>query len=686
MVVTLLGSFGSNAYQPDPKYAWPIEFESKDGSVTTLYQPQPESFKDNVLEGRMAVTIKPPYDDLIFGALWFKARMSTDKENRIVVLEKMDILKSHFPDMMSEEKINEFSDFLTAEMESWDLEMSLDRILASLEEVDNLRQLSDRINNDPPPIYFRTTPTVLVIIDGDPILKKDNDSGLEYVLNTPFFIVKDLNNANYYMRGGSFWYVSEEILFGWESTKKVPSRVKKFARRNLEKKESDATTQSYREAPELIVVTKPSELVIVDGEIDYNAIEGTKLLYVANTESDIIMDINSQNHYLLLAGRWYFSKTLQDGDWKFSDPGDLPEDFKNISEDSEMASVRSSIPGTSEAQTSLLEQYIPQTATVDRKEAKLEVRYDGNPQFERIEGTDVAYAINTDKSVLMIDNTYYCVDDAIWFRSDKATGPWEVCVVRPDEIDLIPPESPVYNVKYVYIYDYTPDFVYMGYLPGYTYSYVYGGVVVYGTGYYYQPWYGYYYFPRPITWGYGVHYSPYSGWGFSFGISYGWIGWGFHPYRLGYWGPRGYHSGYRHGYIYGHRSAYRMDYAAGRYSSDRNLYNNRSSGIRQTRTVRTTYNVNNKARATRKVNNIYSDRYGNVYQRNQRGNFEYRSNTRQPQPPRTQPTQRQNIRQLERSYQNRNIGTQNYNRSMQQRSRTTPGRSKTTKPKKRRNN
>ena len=96
LVVTLLGSFGSNAYQPDPKYAWPIEFESKDGFVTTLYQPQPESFKDNVLEGRMAVTIKPPYDDLIFGALWFKARMSTDKENRIVVLEKMDILKSHF--------------------------------------------------------------------------------------------------------------------------------------------------------------------------------------------------------------------------------------------------------------------------------------------------------------------------------------------------------------------------------------------------------------------------------------------------------------------------------------------------------------------------------------------------------------------------------------------------------------
>ncbi len=41
-----------------------------------------------------------------------------------------------------------------------------------------------------------------------------------------------------------------------------------------------------------------------------------------------------------------------------------------------------------------------------------------------------------------------------------------------------------------------------------------------GTGYYYTPWYGAYYYPRPVTWGYGVHWNPYSGWGFSIGILY----------------------------------------------------------------------------------------------------------------------------------------------------------------------
>ncbi|MCK5078794.1 MAG: sulfur globule family protein [Bacteroidales bacterium] len=693
IVILFSACLMAGAQEEENQLAWPIEIESEEGFVTTLYQPQLESFEANVLEGRMAVTIKPPEKEMIFGAVWFKARMSTDLDKRTVLLEKMSIIKTHFPDIVDEEKAGKFSELLSAEMESWNLEMSLDRILASLNEVENLKQLSDQINNDPPAIYFRTTPALLIMIDGEPILKKDEDSGLEYVVNTPFFIVKDTKKEDYYITDGNFWYTSNEILNGWEATKKPPSKVKKFAEDNIQEQEPDSIAQSYDEAPELIIETKSAELIMVGGEIDYKPIEGTSLLYVANSESDILMDIGSQNHYILIAGRWYHSKSLEDGDWKFSEPEDLPEDFKKIPEDSDIASVRPSIPGTPEAQTALLEQSIPQTATIDRKEAKVEVKYDGDPQFEKIEGTDISYALNTDKTVLLINNIYYCIDDAVWFMSDQAAGPWIVCDARPDEVDDIPPESPVYNVKYAYIYDSTPEVVYVGYLPGYTYSYVYGGVVVYGTGYYYQPWYGYYYYPRPVTWGYGVHYSPYSGWGFSFGIS---IGWGFHPYRRGYWGARGYNRGYRHGYNRGYSRGYsrgaRAGYAAGSRSSNRNVYSNRSSGVKQTanaRNDRASNNMNNKARASGKSNNMYADKKGNVYQRDQKGNFDNKSNRQQPstnqqqqrqsqqtqtrqQPSTNQQQQRQSQQsqsqrssqqQMERSHQNRSTGTQNYNRS-----------------------
>lgn len=72
-----------------------------------------------------------------------------------------------------------------------------------------------------------------------------------------------------------------------------------------------------------------------------------------------------------------------------------------------MATVRASIPGTPEAQDALLEQSIPQTATVNRKDAKVDVIYDGNPEFNKIEGAEVSYTVNSDKTVLRIKDKYY---------------------------------------------------------------------------------------------------------------------------------------------------------------------------------------------------------------------------------------------------------------------------------------
>jgi hypothetical protein len=87
-------------------------------------------------------------------------------------------------------------------------------------------------------------------------------------------------------------------------------------------------------------------------------------------------------------------------------------------------------------------------------------------------------------------------------------------------MDDIPPSCPVYDTRYVYIYDVTPSVIYMGYLPGYIGCHPYYGTVVYGTGYRYRAWRGHHYYPRPCTWGYHARYNPWlSRW--SFGSSYG---------------------------------------------------------------------------------------------------------------------------------------------------------------------
>ena len=680
------------------KLQWPKEI-TKNKTTITLYQPQLESFKNNILEGRMALSVKQGKEDIVFGALWFQARMQTNLEDRTLVLEKINITKIHFPGLEDSSKLNKLSNLLIEEVETADVIMSLDRILAEIKDLDNQTNISSKLNNTPPDIYFRTKYSVMVSIDGKPILKDIEGENFQYVLNTPFFIVKD-SKGIYYIKGGKFWYKSHEISTAYAETKKAPSNIEKFAKENVQDNGSDSISKTITEVPELIVVTKPSELILSDGEPDYATIEGTNLLFVSNSENDIIMDINSQNHYVLIAGRWFYSKSLNDGDWKFAEPEDLPKDFSKIPKGSVISDVRANVPGTEEAQDALLEQSIPQTATVDRKTAKVDVQWDGDPKFEKIENTDVSVGKNTDKTVLLIKKKYYCVDDAIWFISDSPKGPWAVSDVRPGEVDQIPPESEAYNVKYVYIYESTPEVVYVGYLPGYTYSYAYGGCIVYGTGYVYQPWYGHYYYPRPVTFGYGVHYNPYTGWGFTIGFSYGWVGWGFHPHRGAYWGPRGYHNGYRHGYNRGYHNGYRhgdsRGYASGYRAGNRNsnVYNKRPAGVRtanHVRPVNSNRNLNNKARPSTKPNNIYSDKKGNVYQRKQDGNWENKSNnkatrqvsqkpanrqTRESTKSNTQPrtTQQRQTRQtpqmsnqqkqnMNRSYQNRSTGNRNFNQS-----------------------
>jgi hypothetical protein len=118
-------------------------------------------------------------------------------------------------------------------------------------------------------------------------------------------------------------------------------------------------------------------------------------------------------------------------------------------------------------------------------------------------------------------------------------------------LEDVPPSCPVYDVRYVYIFGYTPDVVYVGYLPGYLGCFPYYGTVVYGTGYHYRPWRGRrHYYPRPHTWGFQARYNPWlTRWsfGYSYGAGFLRVGsrWhpgrpGPHPHRRLWFGPGGF--------------------------------------------------------------------------------------------------------------------------------------------------
>jgi hypothetical protein len=669
---------------------WPKEIDTPQGTVV-MYQPQPEKLDGNQLKGRAAVAVElKESTEPVFGAVWFVARLETDRAERTATIADVTITQVRFPEQ-DEQKSKKLKALLEKEIPKWQLPISMDRLLTTLNLADQRSEASQEINTKPPKILFVAEPAVLISLDGEPRLKQEEDSELKRVINTPFTILFVPSEKTYYLYADKdTWYTASDIQGDWVVRKRVPKEV---AARAPEAKPDTGDQEAAEDEkepgppPKVIVVTEPTELISSKGEPEFTPISGTDLLYMSNTDSDVLLHIKSQQYYVLLAGRWYTSAKME-GPWQYVPGEKLPSDFAKIPEDAEMGTVLYAVPGTDVAKEAVLDTQIPQTAAVDRKKAKLTVEYDGDPKFENIKDTKMTYAINTATPVIHVDNKYYACDEAVWFVAGKATGFWQVATSVPDEIYSIPPESPIYHVTFVRIYNVTDDVVYVGYTQGYTNTYVYNTTIVYGTGYWYPGWYGTYYYPRPATWGFHVRYNPWTGW--RFGLSYssgpftftiGGGGW----YRGGWWGPgryRGYRRGYRHGYRHGRNAGYRAGYRSGRRNAaQQNLYRNQRNKARTTKSPATAGKGAKASGMSHRSNNVYADRNGDVHRNTDKG-WEKRtkegwksekSQTDKSRQQKTKPTQTQQQRsqqqktqQLNRSHQARQQGdkrARSYNKS-----------------------
>jgi hypothetical protein len=303
-----------------------------------------------------------------------------------------------------------------------------------------------------------------------------------------------------------------------------------------------------------------------------------------------------------------------------------------------------SVPGTGPAKEALIANAIPQTATITRHEAQLDVNYDGDPQFKTIEGTNLQYAVNTATPVIKVDDdNYYAIENAVWFVGASPAGPWAVASSVPAAIYSIPPSSSLHYVTYVKVYRSTPDAVHVGYTPGY-----YGTVVssststvVYGTGWYYPPYVGSYWYGAPYTYGVGAAstWSSESGWSITIGVGYT----NYYPYYYPWWGPWGYYgpccwgpawgvgyAGYVGTNVYGRwgNTAYASTRAAwaNRHSGNYGAANRTAFQNAQRGTVgiagRGASNTSTGTGIAARSNNLYAGKNGDVYRHNsQTGNW-----------------------------------------------------------------
>ena len=160
---------------------WPKRIE-EGGATVVIYQPQVESLTAIQMEARSAVSVTLEEGGTpVFGAMWFDCYITTDKDERTVRLKELKVTAAKFPDM-EEEFIGKLSVFLELEIPKYELEFPLDELLAGLDMTKTNVELSASLNNAPPEIIFRTVPSALILIDGDPIFQEDEEFGVEYVV------------------------------------------------------------------------------------------------------------------------------------------------------------------------------------------------------------------------------------------------------------------------------------------------------------------------------------------------------------------------------------------------------------------------------------------------------------------------------------------------------------------------
>lgn len=466
---------------------WPREFEAE-GHLVRIYQPQLEEWPNfgRILFRAAISVIAKGGGSPVHGIIRCSGDTDIAVDDRIVILTNRKIESIAFADLAPAESARMEAIVRAAMPPERPQTISLDRLMAELGSRPADMRVEVRkadVGLAPPKIIASETPAILVTFMGKPRFAPVQGCELLVAVNTNWDLFLDPDSKRYYLLNEGAWLTAADVERGpWSAAARLPAAFAKLP--------ADANWADVRAAipgaaagavPLVYVAREPTELIVTRGAPALEAIDGTNLSLVTNTENTLLYHRGEKQYYLLVAGRWFRAGALA-GPWS-SASRDLPPDFQRIPEDSAAGDVLASVPGTVQSSEAAILASIPRKATIVRADVSLTVTYNGPPDFRPIDGTTVKYAHNTPFNVFLVEGKYYCCNDAVWFVAAAPNGPWAVCDAVPKAIYTIPASSPKHNVTYVTVYDSTPTTVVTGYTAGYSGATVATtGVVMFGLG------------------------------------------------------------------------------------------------------------------------------------------------------------------------------------------------------------
>jgi hypothetical protein len=519
-----------------PASAWPRQVNLPDAAVL-VYQPQVSSWVDDRIEFRCVVALKPTgAKQEAFGVVFGNATTHVDKVTRMVALDNLTLSKTNFPTLP--DRGAGYTAGLQSAFVAGVRTVALDRLKMSL-AASGAKPALVAVANKPPRVIVSYVPAILVPIDGAPALRPvPGSNGFQRIINTRALIVKSASAPQFFMHVYDGWLMATTLDGPWTRPFIPPTGIDALAKGIAATGVVDLLDGGIganpkpslaRAIPTIYATQVPAELINFDGQPDFVPIAGTQLRWASNTPGDVLQDTLGNAYYILLAGRWFRSATLT-GPWTFVASNALSPDFTRIPPTSLAGAVLTTVSGTPQAQEAVIENFIPQTATVPlRNGPEFTPKFDGVPKFTPIAGTTLAHAANATAPVIQVGpGSFYSLAAGIWFTATQPMGPWAIATSVPNEIYSIPPSSSLFYATFVHIYGASTDVVHEGYTPGYLGAMIgSGGTVVYGTGYAYPSWVGNAWYATPATYGVSATpiYNPGTGYTYGFRVSLGAAAW-----------------------------------------------------------------------------------------------------------------------------------------------------------------
>src|SRR5438094_2821959 len=205
---------------------WPREKYSN-GTRLIIYQPQVDDWKNfQELSWRMAVSLTPKGGKEVVGIVEMKGNTDVDNFAKIVMITNPQVTGTYFPslDPATAEKMQQ----LVKNFVPPTITISLHRLIASLPMPQ--APAGVQLNNDPPKIFVGYRPSILLSVDGEPVLSDVPKTNLKFVVNTQWPLFSDIENSSYYFPVVQHWLPPSGFVVHGSQKKNWPRAMSRLAR------------------------------------------------------------------------------------------------------------------------------------------------------------------------------------------------------------------------------------------------------------------------------------------------------------------------------------------------------------------------------------------------------------------------------------------------------------------------